>query len=58
VARLKAKKRCCKDRPRCKNCPVTLKRLDSAGYLSREDLRSYVVVVKVPKAALKRARAR
>jgi hypothetical protein len=25
---LKPKKKCCKDKPRCKRCPVRLKKLD------------------------------
>ncbi len=28
---VKAKKRCCKSRPRCKRCPVVLRRLAKAG---------------------------
>jgi hypothetical protein len=52
------KKRCCRDRPRCKRCPVTWKRLEAAGHAEREDKRHYVVVLDVPKRALKAARAR
>ena len=29
---VKAKKKCCKDGPRCKKCPVVLKKLEKAGY--------------------------
>ena len=28
---VKAKKRCCKSKPRCKRCPVVLRRLEKAG---------------------------
>lgn len=55
---LTAKKRCCQDRPRCKRCPVTLKRLSAAGLLERTGKREYAVVAKVPKKAVKAARAR
>ena len=55
---VKTKKRCCKDGPRCKKCPVVWKRLETAGYAERADLRHYVVTLPVPKKALKAARAR
>lgn len=53
-----AKKKCCKDKPRCKKCPVVLKRLADAGCAERLDLRDYVVDKKIPKKVLKKARAR
>ncbi|WP_460447410.1 hypothetical protein [Angustibacter aerolatus] len=53
-----AKKSCCKDRPRCKRCPVTLKRLADAGYAERESKREYAVDRSVPKKVLAAARAR
>jgi hypothetical protein len=31
VPEVKAKKRCCQSRPRCKRCPVVLRRLRKAG---------------------------
>jgi hypothetical protein len=56
---IKAKKKCCKDKPRCKSCPVTLKRLSDGGHLVRLDLRRYETVGgKVPKADLAAARTR
>ena len=55
---LVAKKRCCKDKPRCKSCPVTLKRLSSEGLLERTGKREYELVGKLPKKAVKAARAR
>jgi hypothetical protein len=53
---VKAKKRCCKSNPRCKRCPVVLKRLREAGYAER--LEGRVHVVRAPKKALKKARRR
>lgn len=53
-----AKEKCCKDRPRCKACPVTLKRLADAGHADRRDRREYRVDKKLPKAALAAARRR
>lgn len=53
-----AKKKCCKDKPRCKKCPVVLKRLADAGCAERLDRRHYDVDKKVPKRILKPARAR
>ncbi|WP_157630528.1 hypothetical protein [Kribbella catacumbae] len=53
-----AKKKCCKDKPRCKKCPVVLKRLADAGCAERLDLRHYVVDKKLPKKLLKKLRAR
>ena len=55
---LKAKGKCCKDSPRCKRCAVVCKRLESDGYLERTGKRTWIKVVKVPKPALKAARAR
>lgn len=36
-----AKGSCCKDKPRCKRCPVVLKRLEAAGLARRTAKRSY-----------------
>ncbi len=55
---LKAKKRCCKDKPRCKRCPVVLKRLEKAGLVERISKREVVVVDVIGKAQMKAARAR
>ena len=54
---VKAKKSCCKDKPRCKRCPVVCKRLAAAGYLERESKRRWLVAEPPPKKALKAARA-
>jgi hypothetical protein len=54
---VKAKKGCCKSRPRCKRCPVVCKRLVKAGKAERVSKRRYVLV-DVTKRDLKAARAR
>ena len=55
---VKCKKTCCRDDPRCKRCPVVLKRLAKEGLAEREEGRYYVVAKDVPKKRLKAARAR
>lgn len=57
MASMKAKKKCCRDKPRCKACPVVLKRLADAGLLEREGLRKYSFEAKPPKSAIAAARA-
>ena len=54
---VKPKKKCCKDRPRCKRCPVTLKRLETRGLATRKG-KGYVLSLDLTKADLKAARAR
>ena len=56
----KAKKKCCKDKPRCATCPVVLMRLAKMGYAERDDdnQRRYVVDKKVPAKAMLVARQR
>jgi hypothetical protein len=54
---VKTKKRCCKDRPRCKRCPVVCKRLESEGYAERIGKRQWLMLDVVPKKVLKAARA-
>ena len=56
--RVKVKRSCCKSGPRCKRCPVVLKRLSDDGYAERVGKRDYLIVIQVPKPAMKRARAR
>jgi hypothetical protein len=59
VAKLvKTKKRCCKNNPRCKRCPVVCKRLETQGLAERIELRVYKVSKSVGKKDLKLARAR
>jgi hypothetical protein len=55
---VKTKKRCCKNGPRCKRCPVVCKRLEKAGLADRLELRIYRVSAAVTKKELKLARAR
>ncbi len=55
---VKAKKRCCQDKPRCKRCPVVLKRLSGAGLAERMSKRVYIIEMPLPKKKLKAARAR
>lgn len=55
---MKTKKKCCKDSPRCKKCPVVWKRLEKAGHAVRTGKRDYEVISIVPKAAMSAARAR
>lgn len=55
--RVKAKKKCCKDKPRCKRCPVVLKKLEKSGHAKRVGPGQYVLVDVTAKAlALARAR--
>jgi hypothetical protein len=54
---VKPKTKCCKDNPRCKKCPVVLKRLEKEGLATRKGDR--VLIAKdLPKKQLKAARAR
>jgi hypothetical protein len=53
-----AKKRCCKDKTRCKRCPVVCKRLEKLGYAEREGKREWRLMVIPPKPVLAAARAR
>ncbi len=55
--RVKTKKSCCKDKPRCKTCPVVLKRLAMAGLAERLDKRMYVLSGDVTKKQIKAARS-
>ena len=56
--RVVTKKRCCKDSPRCKKCPVVWKRLETAGHAEREDRRVYRASEELKKKQLKLARKR
>lgn len=53
---VRAKKRCCKSSPRCKRCPVVLKRLAKAGLAERVDERIFRVDPDVRKRDYRRAR--
>ena len=50
------KKRCCRDKPRCKRCPVACKRLMKQGLAERLDDGRYVLPVKVSKKRFAAAR--
>ena len=56
----KAKKKCCRDKPRCAACPVVLMRLEKLGYAEQDadKPRRYVVDKPVPKKAMLVARQR
>jgi len=58
VPSITAKKKCCKDKPRCKKCPVVLMRLAKADCAERLDRVHYKVDKKIPKKVLKEARKR
>ncbi|MGI8595011.1 MAG: hypothetical protein ACR2ML_11715 [Solirubrobacteraceae bacterium] len=57
-ATVKPNKSCCKDRPRCKRCPVTLERLRKDGLAKRKADGRYKLAKDLPKKRLKAARAR
>jgi hypothetical protein len=54
---VKTKRPCCDSHPRCKRCPVVLKRLEKLGRATRTGKRSYVVG-SAAKGEVKAARAR
>ena len=53
---VKPKKQCCKSGPRCKRCPVVLKRLAEQGLAERSGKR-YVLSKDLRKKQLKAARS-
>lgn len=54
-----AKKKCCKDKPRCATCPVVLMRLERMGYAEPTgDKRGYRVDKSVPRKVMLVARQR
>jgi hypothetical protein len=53
---VRVKKRCCKDSPRCKRCPVVWKRLSHAGLAERLSKRVYEPGEDLKKRHLKAAR--
>ena len=54
---IKPKKECCGSDPRCKRCPVVLKRLTKQGLAEREGKR-YMLAAELRKKQLKAARTR
>jgi len=57
-ATVKVKKKCCKSGPRCKRCPVVLKRLAKDGLAERVDRRRYQLAPELKKKQVKAARRR
>ena len=55
---VKPKKGCCKSRPRCKRCPVVVKRLSRIGMAERRADGLVVVSPALTKKQLKAARKR
>jgi len=55
---VKQKKGCCKSNPRCKRCPVVVKRLVKSGYAERRDDGFVVISPALTKKKLKAARKR
>jgi hypothetical protein len=53
---VKTKKRCCKSRPRCKRCPIVLKRLERQGLAERTGRFAYELSPDLTKKAMKAAR--
>jgi hypothetical protein len=51
-----AKKRCCKSQPRCKRCPVVLRRLERVDLARREQGRVYVLSPDAKKRHVRAAR--
>ena len=51
------KKRCCRDKPRCKKCPVVCKRLSKQGLAVKLEDGRYVLSVELSKKRHKAARA-
>lgn len=59
MPKVNAKKKCCKDKPRCAKCPVVLMRLEQMGYAKQgKDKRTYKVEKNIPKKAMVVARQR
>ena len=59
MPKVTAKKKCCKDKPRCAKCPVVLMRLEKLGYAEQaKDKRGYKVDKNVPKKVMLVARQR
>lgn len=55
---IKPKKGCCKSNPRCKRCPVVVKRLVKAGHAQRRGDGFVVIAPTLKNKQLKAARKR
>jgi hypothetical protein len=53
---IRSKKTCCQSRPRCKRCPVALKRLEKAGLAERVSRRTWLIPKNLSKKKLRAAR--
>jgi len=53
---VRPKAKCCRDKPRCKRCPVVCKKLMRQGLAERLDGGGYVLSVDLSKKHLKTAR--
>jgi hypothetical protein len=56
VTAIKVRKKCCKSRPRCKRCPVVLRRLEDQGLAERVSKRRYELAPELRKKDVKAAR--
>ena len=55
---IKPKKGCCRSKPRCKRCPVVVKRLEKGGLATRRADGFVVISPALTKKQLKAARKR
>ena len=55
---IKPKKGCCRSKPRCKRCPVVVKRLERSGLAERRSDGFVVISSALTKKQLKAARKR
>ncbi|CAA9502886.1 MAG: hypothetical protein AVDCRST_MAG30-2021 [uncultured Solirubrobacteraceae bacterium] len=55
-ATIEPKKKCCRDKPRCKRCPVVCKRLAKQGLAEKTADGTFVLSVTVKKKHLRAAR--
>jgi len=55
---LKPKPKCCKSRPRCRRCHVTLERLQAMGFAGQRADGRYEIIERVPRRELKAARGK
>ena len=53
---IKPKKKCCRDSPRCKRCPVVCKKLVRRGLAERLDNGRFVLSVDITKKQYRAAR--
>jgi hypothetical protein len=56
--KVKPKRKCCQDKPRCKRCPVVLDRMEKAGVAKRTKSGAYRLPGDLTKRELKPFRAR